>query len=225
LVAIASLLIAAGCSVDSGAKTTAAETTTTTSEATIVTTEATTTATESTTTTTETAPPPADQNLDTFCNAYLAFAGSKDPEGRVGPLNVIWEERGPDAPEELEGALETLKTADYGSEDVRPQHVVLKGFAIPLCLDIFNEGVVGAEDDATAAEQFFAALVAGDKQTALTLAPANTVALFEPWNPYPTQGDYPQMSPGEGQFYVSLTTVFSFRCEVNGGIVTGCFFG
>lgn len=222
---IASLLIAAGCSVDYGTDTTSAETTTTTAEATTVTTEVTTTTTEATTTTTETARPPGDQNLDTFCNAYLTFAGSKDPEGRVEPLNVIWEERGPHAPVELEGALETLKTADYGSEDVRPQHAVLKGFAIPLCLDIFNEGVVGAEDDATAAEQFFAALVAGDRQTALTLAPANTVALFEPWDSYPTQGDYPQLTPHEGQFYVSLTPVFSFRCEVSGGIVTGCFLG
>ena len=119
-------LIAAGCSADdAGATTTtteAAVTTapTTTTEATTSTTEVITTTTEAATTTT------VAQDLGAFCDAYLAFKASRDPESRVEPLNVIWAERGSAAPDDLNEVLKVLVAADYGTEDVRPQQAVLR---------------------------------------------------------------------------------------------------
>lgn len=138
---------------------------------------------------------------------------------------MIWAERGSNAPDELNEVVNTLMTADFGSEDVRAQQAVLRDFVLPLCEATYNEGVVGAEDDATAAEQFFAALVSGDKESACTLAAAQIVALFEPWEPYPDQGGVPELMLDDGQFFVTLTPAFSFRCEMSDGVVTGCFFG
>lgn len=222
LLLIVAGVLAAGCSASEADDTTTTEATTTTpvtAETTATTTEAATTTTAAATATT------VGQDLGVFCDAYLAFGAAQDPESRVEPLNAIWAERGSNAPDELKEVVNTLMTADFGSEDVRAQHAVLRDFVLPLCEATYDEGVVGAEDDATAAEQFFAALVSGDKESARTVAAAQIVALFEPWEPYPDQGGVPELVLDDGQFYVTLTPAFSFRCEMSDGVVTGCFFG
>jgi hypothetical protein len=192
------------------------EATTTTVPTTITTTTpATTTTAEATTT--------VGQDLEAFCDAYLAFISAGDPESRVEPLNNLYAERGPDAPADLNEVVNVLVSADYGSQDVRAEQAVLRDFVMPLCEDGYNSAVVGGESDEAAGQAFFDALVAGDKQTALTLASALAVAMFEPWEPYDAEDT--ELVIQEGGFWVALSPQFSFSCTTRDGIVTGCSFG
>ncbi len=196
-------------------------------EATTTTVPATTTSTiEAITSTTAEATPTTTivgQDLEAFCDAYLAFIGAGDPESRVEPLNDLYAERGADAPANLNDVVEVLVSADYGSQDVRAEQAVLRDFVLPLCEDGYNSAVVGVESDEAAGQAFFDALVGGDKETALTLSSALTVAMFEPWEPY--DAEETELVIQEGGFWVALSPQFSFSCTMSNGIVTGCSFG
>jgi hypothetical protein len=199
-----------------------AETTTTTEAApttTTTTTEAPETTTEAPETTTE-APETAD--VEAICAAYLEFATARTPEDRSGPLTAISAALGDETSSELVDALATLSTADFGSQDVRPQQGLLSDFVLPKCDDQYRSGLSPAADDETAAAEFYAALVAGDRAKARTLADALTVAKFEPWEASSDPGELVATDAG---FWLSSIDFRQASCDVSGGLVTRCGFG
>jgi hypothetical protein len=160
--------------------------------------------------------------VDAICDAYLLFAGALSPGDRAGPLAVIGDSAGSEAPAGLPEVVEVLSTADYGSMDVRPQMEILIDFVFSLCEQRYYRDVVGAADDIVAAEEFFAALVAGDRDRAAAVAPDHVLAGFEPWEGYPSQDDIPSLVVAEAIFYLQLTPELSLACEASDGIVFRC---
>ncbi len=225
------LLVLAACSSDDesadapGASettvTTAAAETSTTGPATADADETTTTADEtSTSETTEGEPQEEpDDEVGLLCSSYLAsITPPSFGEGLVDLAELL----GDDAPPGVLDAIDTLQEPNDDIEAFFAAQNTIDGYVLPICRERFSSAIVPAADNATAADEFLAAVRSGDRSSAERLAPDNVIVLFD-WDGYPdATGDF---SPDNSTFSMLLEPTVTVFCQLDGGAVEFCAFG
>lgn len=194
--------------------------TTTTSPPTTTTTIAPTTTLAPTTTTTVAPTTTTVAENAVLCDAFLAFRGAQEPDTMQSALATMADELGEEAPDTVAAAIVAFQTADFGDTPVGEWIGYLRDNIIPMCMNRYYEGVVGTADNATTSQQFFDALVAGDRATAATLAQAEVIAQFEPWEAIPGTSAIEETS--SGGFAAQLGFGYGIACVVTDGIVVQC---
>lgn len=190
--------------------------------------------TEPTTATPATAAPDAGADVMTaptgipLCDAYLAWLSAQDGAQFNTALGQIAEIAGDDAPQTVTEAIDTIGAADADVISVLEAQATLGDFVDPTCREAFDAGVVGLPEGGDVAAAFFEALRTGDRDFAATLAPADVIARFEPWEPLPEDPDLGTptlVSTGLGDFAMLLASTVSVYCTTDGRVVFSCAFG
>lgn len=173
--------------------------------------------------------PPEDPDADLrMCDTYLDYLGAQDVDDLVGALESLRDEHADLVPTAAAEAIEVLLT----DQDADPGEVA--GAVADLgtsmqepCGDYFAERVTGADSDEDAARRFWAALLVGDREVAVPVAPLDVLAQFDPWEPLPLSDevDAPAMSYADRTMSMVLAPTVTVSCRVADGVVATCGFG
>lgn len=152
-----------------------------------------------------------------FCDVYIEYLSDSTP------ANLAEVEATADDPQ-VADYVETMESSDDLTE-VLAATLDLDDLARARCQAEWTAGAQGAGNTAAAAQAFFDALVAGDPIGARNVASANAIAVFEPWQPIPSDGEAgtPALgSVGERSFTLLLGPAQLAECQVETGVVVAC---
>jgi hypothetical protein len=182
-----------------------------------------------TTTTTAVPPTAAATGESPLCDAYLAFL-SASADDVVVAIDELAGSLGPGVPQAVLDALDVLgpdppegTTAEHFVAALGVVHDAIE----PACAMRYRAAVVPAASDDAALTTFAEALVGGDRAAAVLVAPADVIALFEPWQPYPEDpaAGAPSYSVSDDTVSLVLAATYTASCQATGGVVVGCTFG
>jgi len=152
-----------------------------------------------------------------FCDAYLDYLA----DSTAANLTVV--EQAADDPQVSEYAEVIMSEPDI--TDLLAATLDLDDLARSRCQPEWTAGAQGAGDTGAAAQAFFDAVVAGDRQGAHNVASANAIAALEPWEPVeadPEVGSPSLADVGGESFSLVLGVADVVQCEVEAGVVVAC---
>lgn len=152
-----------------------------------------------------------------FCDAFLGYLSEPSPS------NLDTVERSADD-DQVSEYVEIIRTDDRTGRMIAAASD-LEDLARERCQAEWIAGAQGAGDTARAAQAFFDALVAGDPIGARNVASANAIAVFEPWEPIPTDtGDAAPVivAVSDRRFTMALGPSRLAECQVETGVVIAC---
>lgn len=152
-----------------------------------------------------------------FCDAYLDYLA----DSTAANLTVV--EQAADDPRVSEYAEVIESEPDI--TNLLAATLDLDDLARSRCQPEWTAGAQGAGDTGAAAQAFFDAVVAGDRQGAHNVASANAIAVLEPWDPVeadPEVGSPSLADVGGESFSLVLGVADVVQCEVEAGVVVAC---
>jgi hypothetical protein len=155
----------------------------------------------------------------TLCDAFLQFRGAQDFETMAPAIATVASQLGESAPNDVIEAMNAFISGDFGDLQIGAAIGSIRGHIMPLCQQRYYAAVTGASSGPIAAQEFFDALVAGDRDVAVSIAQAEVVAQFEPWAGY---GASATIDIGEGEFTMQLDEQTAVSCTTVDGVVDRC---
>jgi hypothetical protein len=175
-------------------------------------------------------PPTAAATGDSpLCDAYLAFLAAPADQVVVA-IDELAGSLGAGMPAAVVDALVVLgPTPPEGAtaDDFVAALGVVHDEVEPVCATRYRAAVVPAASDDAALTTFADALVSGDRAAAAVVAPADVIALFEPWQPYPADPAVgaPSYTVADDAVTLVLAATYTASCQASGGVVAACSFG
>lgn len=152
-----------------------------------------------------------------FCDVFLDYLADSSPQN----LEVVADST--DDPD-VGAHVDTIRTSGDLTE-VLAATLDLDELARTRCQPEWTAGAQGAGNTPAAAQAFLDALVAGDPVGARNVASANAIAVFEPWDPIPSDpaaGTPAIDAVGDEAFSLVLTPDRVAQCQVETGVVITC---
>ena len=165
--------------------------------------------------------PPADAST---CEAFLVSLSPESSQEEHLAARAVLKAS---APPEILAAYETLEVGE-DTDSVLGAIDVIENHFLAACGDRYRAGLRPAAGDREAAQGFYEALVAGDREAAASIASADVLARFS-WSGLKKHESVGapslQLEEDGSSFAVLLAPTVVAFCDVRGGAVIDCRFG